>query len=215
MEKKLENFFFKLNPETKEEEKDKIVTPERVEFKHIPGLLLIKNFLTDVEEKNLIKEINSRPWLLSLKRRTQHYGYKYDYTSRNTSEYLGELPNFMDFVIERMIDEKLFESRPDQCIANEYEPGQGISPHIDVAKIFGNEVASISLGSDIIMDFYDSQNAKTSILLPRKSLLLLKDEARYQWKHGIAERKKDQLENKMTLFRKKRISLTFRTVKDK
>lgn len=41
----------------------------------------------------------------------------------------------------------------DQLIVNEYEPGQGINPHIDNIKLFKSDIASLSLGSDCIMIF--------------------------------------------------------------
>jgi alkylated DNA repair dioxygenase AlkB len=41
----------------------------------------------------------------------------------------------------------------DQAIINEYQPGQGISPHVDCVPCFGPVVAAISLGSDCVMDF--------------------------------------------------------------
>ena len=38
-------------------------------------------------------------------------------------------------------------------IVNEYEPGQGISPHIDNVKLFDAVVVSVSLGSECVMQF--------------------------------------------------------------
>ena len=38
-------------------------------------------------------------------------------------------------------------------IINEYEPGQGISPHIDHPALFDNIVVSLSLSSPVIMCF--------------------------------------------------------------
>jgi Alkylated DNA repair protein len=215
MEKSLKSYFSLKKPESQLEKEPKLGELVKTPIPQVPGLTLIENFLSEAEERQLFQEINKMPWLSDLKRRTQHYGYKYDYNSRDTAGYLGELPKFMDFIIERMISQRVIEMRPDQCIVNEYEPGQGISPHIDIIKAFGNEIVSISLNSDIIMDFYNADNNKVSVLLPRRSLVLLKDEARYKWKHGIAERKKDKLDNGLILYRRKRISLTFRTVINK
>jgi alkylated DNA repair dioxygenase AlkB len=42
---------------------------------------------------------------------------------------------------------------PDQLIVNEYIPGQGIGDHVDHTKLFGQEVVSISLLSDVVMTF--------------------------------------------------------------
>jgi alkylated DNA repair dioxygenase AlkB len=62
------------------------------------------------------------------------------------------------------------------------------------------------------MDFSHNQTGiKTSLLLDPKSLIVLKNEARYNWSHGIAKRKSDSFEGKI-IKRSRRISLTFRTV---
>lgn len=41
----------------------------------------------------------------------------------------------------------------DQLIINEYQPGQGINPHIDNVKLFAEPIVSLSLGSECIMEF--------------------------------------------------------------
>jgi hypothetical protein len=43
------------------------------------------------------------------------------------------------------------------------------------------------------------------------SLLVMKDEARYKWTHGIAKRKSDRYRGR-TIVRRRRVSLTFRKV---
>ena len=50
-------------------------------------------------------------------------------------------------------------------------------------------------------------NLKEHIYLRPASLLILKGDARYKWKHGIAARKSDN-----GLKRQRRISLTFRKI---
>ena len=75
-------------------------------------------------------------------------------------------------------------------ITNEYIPAQGITSHIDKIDFFSNEICSLSLNSDILMDFEHGKN-KIPQILNRRSLCLLFGEARYKWKHGIAPRKSD------------------------
>ncbi len=41
----------------------------------------------------------------------------------------------------------------DQLIVNEYQPGQGISPHIDNKTLFSDIIVSLSLGSNAVMIF--------------------------------------------------------------
>ena len=51
----------------------------------IPGLTYIPDFITPNEEITMIASIDRQPWLNDLKRRVQHYGYKYDYKARTVS----------------------------------------------------------------------------------------------------------------------------------
>ena len=55
---------------------------------------------------------------------------------------IGELPDWVTFISERMIEKNLMEYLPDQLIINEYQPGQGISPHIDCEPCFEDTIAS-------------------------------------------------------------------------
>lgn len=101
---------------------------------------------------------------------------------------------------------------PDQLIINEYLPGQGIAEHIDCEPCFGDIVASLSLGSGCTMDFTEvATEVKRSVFLPRRSLVIISEDARYKWKHGIAKRKSDMMGGQKTA-RGRRISITFRQV---
>ncbi len=178
----------------------------------IDGLIYIPNFITKNEQDSLISEIDSRDWDLSLKRRTQHYGYRYDYTKKkiDKSLHLGELPDFLNKYSESL--RGWFEKSPDQVIINEYYPGQGISRHTDCVPCFSNVVASLSLNSTCIMDFEQwGSSKKKSFLLEPLSLLILDGEARYRWMHAIQPRQEDIWNDKI-LPRERRVSLTFRKV---
>lgn len=153
--------------------------------------------------------MNKLPWNNDIKRRYQVHGYKYDSLTKSILQYVGELPSCFSFLIDRIKEQNLKSEKIDQCVVNEYVPGQGIAPHID-KTIFGDQVINISLGSDIVMDFFGPADEKKSVLLPQRSVLLVEGEARYKWKHGIAARKTDKLEDGAILRRNKRISLTFR-----
>jgi hypothetical protein len=73
---------------------------------------------------------------------------------------------------------------------------------------------ALAAKNPILLDFISLEDKKVSVLLPRRSLVHLRDEARYGWKHGIAPRQKDILENGNVLYRKKRISVTMRSIID-
>lgn len=181
----------------------------------IPGLELYPNFITEKEEKELIKFIDNSPWLNDLKRRVQHYGYKYDYRARkiDNSFYLGELPNWCKVLYQKMIDKNIIDFVPDQAIINEYEIGQGISSHIDCEPCFGDTIISLSLNSSCVINFEKHLNSKhkIGIFVEPKTLLVMKKESRFDWFHGIPQRKSDKFNNEITK-RERRISITFRKV---
>jgi len=58
----------------------------------------------------------------------------------------------------------LCELVPDQVIINEYQPGQGISPHIDCERCFGPRIFIISLGSQAVMEFTQTGEVKKETL---------------------------------------------------
>jgi alkylated DNA repair dioxygenase AlkB len=177
----------------------------------IPGLLLIEDFITENEEVKLLQRINSSKWNFSLKRRTQHYGYIYDYKSRGLAQKTLPIPDWCEFIGKRLLEKGYGPF--DQCIVNEYTPGQGIAPHIDSTDIFSDTVVSVSLGSDIYMEFssgcFNSICEKKEIPLKRRSAVCLTGDARYKWKHSIAAKKYDIDGVK----RETRVSLTFRKIK--
>lgn len=178
------------------------------------GLQYIPDFITPAEEENLLNTIDQQPWLTDLKRRVQHYGWKYDYTARRVDESmrLGPVPEWLRDYCQRLYDEGHSLKIPDQVIINEYQPGQGIAAHVDCVPCFEETIASISLGSPCVMEFTNpSTGDKIVQLLESRSLVILSGDARYNWKHGIAARKTDKHESQ-TIQRGRRISLTFRNV---
>lgn len=181
---------------------------EEHESPDIQGLQYVPEFITQGEEQTLASKIDDQPWLADLKRRVQHYGYKYDYKVRSVmpDSYLGPLPNWL----KETTDKLLF--RPDQAIVNEYLPGQGISAHIDCEPCFDDTIASLSLGSPVIMQFTHGQTKqKEEIYLKPRSLIILSGEARYVWQHAIPTRKSDIIDG-FRIQRDRRISITYRNV---
>jgi alkylated DNA repair dioxygenase AlkB len=177
----------------------------------VAGLHYVPEFITVADETKLLREIDARPWLADLKRRVQHYGYKYDYKARaiSRSMFVGPLPTFALELGARLIDAQLLTEVPDQLIVNEYEPGQGITPHVDCEPCFKERIVTVSLGSHCEMEFLpkdDEQTAKKILLEPR-SALLISGEARHEWLHTIRARLSDH-----GRFRARRVSLTFRNV---
>lgn len=185
---------------------------ERTDALSIDGLRYVPHFISSEAEAALIQMIDQQPWITDLRRRVQHYGYRYDYKARGLASdlYLGHIPAWLHPYCQQLQSEGHFTQIPDQVIVNEYLPGQGIASHTDCIPCFGDTIASISLGSGCQMDF-ESGKKRTSYYLEPQSLLVLSNEARYQWKHGIAARKSDKVDGNLAS-RDRRMSLTFRNV---
>ena len=180
----------------------------------VEGLKYIPEYLTKAEEVNLMREITGKSWLTDLKRRVQHYGWRYDYKARTIlpSMYLGSLPIWAKNLANRMFKDQHFHVIPDQLIVNEYEPGQGIANHIDCEPCFGDTIISLSLNSTCIMDFIHTQTMKKiEVLLEPRSLVVVSGASRKLWSHGIPARKTDIFRGQK-IKRKLRISLTYREV---
>lgn len=179
-----------------------------------PAARYLADYVDDATQLQLLDFVDRSTWLGDLKRRVQHYGFRYDYKARRVTNdaYLGPLPSWLETLAERLHRERLFQRKPDQVIINEYLPGQGIAPHVDCEPCFGDTVASLSLGSACCMEFAQLQSGQRSaqILGPR-SLLVLDGEARFHWTHGIPARKSDLVDGERVP-RERRVSLTFRTV---
>jgi alkylated DNA repair dioxygenase AlkB len=181
----------------------------------IEGLSYINCFISREEETALLESIEGSVWLTDLKRRVQHYGYKYDYKRRSLdhSMYIGTIPNWAAEIAERIVQQGLMSVIPDQVIVNEYLPGQGISDHVDCEPCFDDTIISLSLGSGCIMEFkkLSDKGEKKVIYLAPCSLVVLKGDSRYGWTHGIPAREKDKWHAR-SIPRKRRLSLTYRKV---
>lgn len=180
----------------------------------IDGLRYIPHFVTAEDEARLLTLIDAHPWMETLRRRVQHYGYVYDYRKRTVERemYLGGLPEWAQNLAERFQHEGYTRWLADQVIVNEYLPGQGIAAHVDCEPCFEDVILSLSLGAACVMDFSRVRdNEQKSLLLERGSLLVMTGESRYDWKHGIAARKTD-IWQKRPIERRRRVSLTFRKV---
>ncbi len=180
----------------------------------LKDLTYLPDYLTNTAHDALWEVIHAQAWLGDLKRKVQHYGYKYDYKARriDLAMKIGNLPTWADELAERLWQERIFAEKPDQLIINAYEAGQGIAAHVDCEPCFTDTVVSISLGSGCIMDFtHVGTKEKKSLLLEARSAVVLQGESRYDWQHGIASRKTDLYEG-VRHERQKRVSLTFRKV---
>jgi alkylated DNA repair dioxygenase AlkB len=180
----------------------------------IPGLQYQRDYLTALQQAWLLQKVDAQIWSTEIKRRVQHYGYKYDYRKRkiDATMALGSLPIWLLKLAEKLQAGNFMPAVADQVIINEYLPGQGISPHVDCEPCFGDTIASISLGSRCMIDFRNKSDKRhVPILLELGGLLVFNSEARYDWTHGIVPRTEDTYMGR-NFMRGRRISITFRTI---
>ncbi|WP_320534750.1 alpha-ketoglutarate-dependent dioxygenase AlkB [Robbsia andropogonis] len=176
------------------------------------GLQVLPNFITDDEEHRLVTIIDSVEWDQLMKRRVQHYGWRYDYKARQITQanYLGPLPRWAEDLAERLLASGVVPELPDQVIVNNYEGNQGISKHIDCKDCFRGPVVTISLLETWDMVFTRKIAVETEKFiqsLTRCSAVVLDGEARSAWHHEIPTRLTER-----GVRRGRRISITFRKV---
>ena len=178
------------------------------------GAAIVPDIATEAEAQRILLRIAQAPWLTDLSRRVQHYGFRYDYRGRSAGRHAPAppFPRWAEVVASRLAP--YFGGRlPEQCIVNEYRPGQGIGMHADHAS-FGPVVVSLSLGDDWTMNFRprsarpyvrEGLASDETALLPRRSALVLRADARSAFMHGI-----DRTANAHRPAT--RVSATFRTI---
>ncbi|XP_078258623.1 tRNA (carboxymethyluridine(34)-5-O)-methyltransferase alkbh8 [Rhinoraja longicauda] len=166
-----------------------------------PGLLVIEEFISLECEKRLLAfadestHVTKENVQRSLKhRRVKHYGYEFRYDNNNVDKdkpLPGGLPEICGNILERSMEKGYVKFKPDQLTINQYEPGQGIPPHIDTHSPFEDGIICLSLGAETVMDFRHPAGHSVPVMLPPRSLLVMTGECRYLWSHGITPRKFD------------------------
>ncbi|KAI6212197.1 Alkylated DNA repair protein alkB-like protein 8 [Aphelenchoides besseyi] len=184
----------------------------------LPGLHIIRNAIPKEYEDRLVEFIESCNPSEVLKNRTVvHFGHVFDYGSNTATKPTGQIPDILLELLNFLKEDDVpIDGDPNQVTINIYEPGQGIPSHIDTHSAFENQIVVVNLLSDVCMSFRDAANSATTIeqLVPRYSVLLMQDAARYKFKHGIYTRRYDISPIDNTLIeRQKRISITFRRVR--
>lgn len=180
----------------------------------VPGLTLCPGYISAEDETRLIAQIDRQPWANDMKRRTQEYGFRYDFRRRTAhmNRSIIPLPSWLTAIGMRLNRDGFIDAQPDQAAVNEYLPGQGIAAHVDCLSCFGDTVLALSLGSTCVMRFTPVKHGEAiDVLLPTRSLLVIRGEARTAWKHAIPARKSDVYAG-WTFQRGRRLSVTFRTV---
>jgi alkylated DNA repair dioxygenase AlkB len=177
----------------------------------ISGFTLRPDFITPVEERELLQQLEHGPWETDWRRRIQQYGLGYAGEHGRKASWVRDFPEWLIDLAHRV--EPYFDRFPENSVINEYIPPLGIGPHRDYPT-FGATVACVSLGSDIVMEFIHPEcGLKVPVFVPARSLWVITGEARYQWQHSIASRLNDVINGERHA-RGRRVSITFRTARD-
>ncbi|KAJ3324904.1 hypothetical protein HDV06_005492 [Boothiomyces sp. JEL0866] len=184
------------------------------------GCTLLKDFISVDEEQQIIRYLDSNTWCGNgiepngeLRRRTQQYGGLFLYKTRKVQFPLEPIPQFFDFLRERLSSHNIFATQPfNHLVVNEYNVNQGIMPHVDSAELFGGTICSLSLLSDCAMKFvHRENNYEWNVRLPQRSLLVMTGECRYKIAHSISKETVDKI-GEFEIERQRRVSVTFRHV---
>lgn len=191
-----------------------------------PGLLLLNDFINEEEELNLMECVNWENSSIEIgktlkHRQVKHFGYEFLYGTNNVDKNKPleqKIPKECEILWKRL-KPTISSNPPDQMTANKYEPGQGIPSHVDTHSAFLDPIISLSLGSDVVMEFKNIEGTVCFVLLPRRSMLVMSKESRYGYTHGITPRKFDiipsgGLKGLTVKKRETRISFTFRWLQD-
>lgn len=197
----------------------------------VPGLYYCQNFLQNSQATQILQQLHNNDHWIGVTtnpkaRRVIHYGHTYSYLGNGLTKtvpipevYHNIIQQFDQLIQQINIDannkipslgeftqnNRIF----DQLIINEYLPGQGIAPHTDHIYQFGPIIVCITLSSGTVIHFTHKDYQPIDIYVEPNSLYIMSNEARYNWKHSISQRKTDII-NKQKQSRQTRISLTFR-----
>jgi len=88
----------------------------------IPGMSYLPAFITEAEERELMKEIEAGHWTHEFARRRQHFGMDY---SRPNSAAAVALPEWIESIARRTVARGFFARMPVQALVKRIPAGAG------------------------------------------------------------------------------------------
>src|SRR5688572_26630880 len=117
----------------------------------IPGLQYVRDYLDAADHDALLGTVSALDWQAAGGRRIQFYGHWYHHAKGGLYR-VGDLPPWAAALAGRLCDDGLMPHLADQLIVTEYQPGEGIPPHVD-APAFADVIVGVTLGSACVMEF--------------------------------------------------------------
>ena len=176
----------------------------------ITWLQYVPAYLDGPQHDALLATVSALDWQDAGGRRIQFYGHWYAHT-RGGIYRVGDLPAWAGELAGRLRDDGLMPYVADQLIVTEYQPGEGIRPHID-APMFADVIVGVALGSTCVMEFLRPGHTTEGVLLEPRSAVVFSGDARHEWQHAIPARTADDWQGRR-LPRSRRVSLTFRKMR--
>jgi alkylated DNA repair dioxygenase AlkB len=181
------------------------------EHENPPGFQYFPDFISADEETDLIREIGSIELHtfvfqgFEARRKVASFGYDYSFDKRAIKK--GQaIPSSFIPVIKKVSEHTgIGEEKFAELLITEYPAGSVINWHRDAPPF--DIIAGISLLSDCTFKFRPHEKIKQtrgsiiSSILNRRSLYIIRDEARTSWQHSTAPVKS------------KRYSITLRTLR--
>lgn len=213
-------------PRKEQEARDRLLRVHNVQRNsgppglRVPGLKFGAEFVTEAQEAACLaffERENGAHWANTIRaRQVQHFGYEFNYDTRrcDPDQPMKEpIPEVLQPVIDKIVECGIMDGdRPDQITVNEYLPGQGIAFHLDTHSAFTTTIASLSICSEVVMDFRHPDGVRNEgVLLPARSLAVMSGASRYKWEHAIVPRTFDVIDGKQ-IPRQRRVSITFRKI---
>ena len=101
------------------------------------------------------------------------------------------LPLFSKPLVARIRNDVAADFNPVELCNLEYVPerGSSIDPHLDDSWLWGERLVTLNLLAATILTFTSSHTStEVHVPLPRRSLVVVRDHARYHWQHAIKRR---------------------------
>ncbi|XP_068187138.1 alpha-ketoglutarate-dependent dioxygenase alkB homolog 4 [Antennarius striatus] len=131
-------------------------------------------------------------------RRKQDFGPKVNFKKRKirVGSFNGLPASSQKLVLRMQREPSLASFEPVEQCNLDYHPQRGaaIDPHLDDSWLWGERLVTINMLSSTTLtmsleqslsDLGPPEEVRVAVHLPRRSLLVLYDEARHRWKHAI------------------------------
>jgi len=163
---------------------------EAINFDIPIGFYYVKNFISNYEQSELLKNIDSNIWENSNRnkidsRLVQHYG-RY-YTGRVEEYKRLDIPNYMEEHIDDITDmcEQLYNKSPkfNQVSINNYNPGERRHKYVN-PLVYNDMIAYISILSDSVIRFRRCHE-KVDVKIEAGSLYITSSSSTYSWTYEV------------------------------